>query len=161
VVLTVVEGTPVLMYIELKTGYNDNGPAWMGRVRMSRSGRTVYFNGKAFKRSGRGSRGNHYDLETGEMYWISGVKKEGTDRHGAGSGQVIIEAAAVEEYLRVTGARELDRSRFVVSDQIEPADPSKFYEMENRKREGAGERGGATRQSDWRFATWFGGKIWR
>jgi hypothetical protein len=129
----------MLMYIELKTGYNDNGPAWIGRVRTSRSRRTVYFNGKAFKRSGRGSSGNHYDLETGDMYWISGVKKDGSDRHWAGSGQVIIEAAAVEEYLRITGARELDKSRFVVSDQIEPADPSRFYELENWKREGTDE----------------------
>ena len=48
----------MLMYIELKTGYCDNGPAWIGRVQKSRAGRTVYFNGKAFKRDGRGSGGN-------------------------------------------------------------------------------------------------------
>ncbi len=151
----------MLMYIELKTGYNDNGPAWIGRVRMSRSGRTVYFNGKAFKRSSRGSRGNHYDLETGEMYWISGVKQDGSDRHWAGSGKVIIEAAAVDEYLRITGAGELDKSRFVVSDQIEPADPSRFYELENRKLEGTDAQGRITQWRGWRLATWFGGKIWR
>jgi hypothetical protein len=127
----------MLMYIELKTGYNDNGPAWIGRVRVSRSGRTVYFNGKAFKRAGRGSSGNHYDLETGEMYWISGVKRKGSDRHWAGSGKIIIEAGAVEEYLRLTGAAELDESRFVVSDQIAPADPSRFHELENEKLERA------------------------
>jgi len=28
------------MYIELKTGYQDNGPAWIGRVEFSQSGRT-------------------------------------------------------------------------------------------------------------------------
>jgi hypothetical protein len=126
----------MLMYIELKTGYNDNGPAWIGRVRLSRSGRTVYFNGKAFKRSG-GIGGNHYDLETGETYWISGVKRNGDDRHWAGSGKITIEAEAVDEYLRLVGASELDESRFIVSSKIAPGDPSKFYELENPKREDA------------------------
>ena len=125
----------MLMYIELKSGYSDNGPAWIGRVRMSRAGRTVYFNGQAFKRSGRGSSGNHFDLETGDMYWISRVKHDGSDRHWAGSGKITIEADSVKEYLRRVGARELDRSRFVVSDKILPADPSKFYELENQKNE--------------------------
>jgi len=121
----------MLMYIELKTGYNDSGPAWIGYVKTSQSGRTVYFNGKAFKRGGRGCGGNHYDLETGERYWISGVKKRGTNRHRAGSGKITIEAAAVDEYLRLIDAHELDATRFVVSDKIEPADPSKSRDMEN------------------------------
>ena len=45
----------MLHYIELRTGYRDNVPAWIGRVRMSRSGQTVYFNGKAFKRTTAGA----------------------------------------------------------------------------------------------------------
>src|SRR6266853_3483061 len=68
-------------YVELKTGYSDNGPAWIGRVRLSRSGRTVYFNAKALKRSHSEGAGSHYDLETGESYWVSEVKKNGEDRH--------------------------------------------------------------------------------
>ena len=28
----------MLKYIELKTGYNDDGPAWIGRVKASKSG---------------------------------------------------------------------------------------------------------------------------
>jgi hypothetical protein len=31
------------MYIELKTGYQDNGPAWIGRVKFSKTGQTIYF----------------------------------------------------------------------------------------------------------------------
>ena len=63
-----------LKYIELKTGWNDNGPAWIGFVKESRSGRMVYFNDHAFqKRSGEYS--NYVDVETREEYWISGVKK--------------------------------------------------------------------------------------
>jgi len=123
----------MLMYIELKTECSDRGPAWIGYVKRSKSGRSVYFNGKAFKRGGRGCRGNHYDLETGERYWISGVKKRGTNRHWAGSGKITIEAAAVDEYLRLIDAHELDATRFVVSDKIEPADPSKFHDLENEK----------------------------
>lgn len=29
-------------YIELKSGYNDDGPAWIGYVEFSKSGRTTY-----------------------------------------------------------------------------------------------------------------------
>lgn len=36
-----------IMYIELKTGYSDNGPAWIGMVEFSKSGKTVYFDNKA------------------------------------------------------------------------------------------------------------------
>lgn len=119
----------MLRYIELKTGYNDNGPAWIGRVQLSRSGQTVYFNGRAFKRAG--STGTYFDLETREVYWISGVKKRGTNRHPAGSGRITIEADAVAEYLELAGESDLDRSRFVVSDSIAETDPARFHELEN------------------------------
>ena len=86
-----------LMYIELKSGHQDNGPAWIGRAKLSKSGRTVYFNGRAFKRAVRGGiQGNHFDFETGEEYWLSGVKKDGTDRHWAGTGKIKIDAAVVD-----------------------------------------------------------------
>jgi hypothetical protein len=106
----------MLRYIELKTGHSDNGPAWIAHVKLSKSGRTVYFNARALKRAtGGGASGNHFDVQTGEEYWVSGVKKSGLDRHWAGSGIVSIEAAAVAEYLRLTGAGELDRSLFRVT----------------------------------------------
>ena len=120
----------MLRYIELKTGYDDNGPAWIARVELSRSGQTVYFNGKALKR-GEGGSGNHYDLETGEIYWVSGVKKRGGDRHWAGSGKIAVEASAVAEYLELVGEEELDRRRFVISDALVRPDPSRFHELEN------------------------------
>ena len=120
-----------LRYIELKSAFNDDGPAWIGRVRMSRSAQTVYFNGKAFKRRGGGAAGNYYDIETGDIYWISGVKKTGEDRHRAGSGSITIEAAAVDEYLEFIGAEKLDRTRFFVSNDIQPPDPAKFHRLEN------------------------------
>jgi hypothetical protein len=120
----------MLRYLELKSGHSDNGPAWIGRVQLSRSGRTVYFDGKAFKR-GNGIGANHFDIVTGDEYWISGVKKNGQDRHWTGSGKITIEAAAVEEYLKIVGAKEIDRKRFVISHKIQPTDPTRFCETEN------------------------------
>jgi hypothetical protein len=120
----------MLKYIELKTGHSDNGPAWVARVRASKSGRTIYFNGKALKRAHLPS-ANHYDIANQEAYWVSGIKKDGLDRHWAGSGKVAIEAGVVKEYLRVTGSTELDLTRFEVIKDIEPTDPAQFSGQEN------------------------------
>lgn len=120
----------MLKYIELKTGHADNGPAWVARVRASKSGKTIYFNGKALKRAHLPS-ANHYDIVNREAYWVSGIKKDGLDRHWAGSGKVAIEAGVVEEYLRVTGSAELDLTRFEVIKDLKPTDPAMFYDQEN------------------------------
>jgi len=122
-----------LLYIELKTGYSDNGPAWITQAKLSASGRTVYFNGKALKRSGgQGIQGNHCDLETGDEYWISGVKKDGSDRHWAGSGKVKIERAVIDEYLALTGRSQLDASHFEICDDIIETDIERLHKLENR-----------------------------
>ena len=104
-----------IRYIELKTGYSDNGPAWIGRVKLSKSGRTVYFNDHAFQRY-NGVSGNFIDVETGEEYWISGVKKDGTDRHRTGNGKITIDKNVVEEYLAAVNASALDSHRFTVEE---------------------------------------------
>lgn len=104
-----------IRYIELKTGYSDNGPAWIGRVKLSKSGRTVYFNDHAFQRY-NGISGNFIDVETGDEYWISGVKKDGTDRHWAGNGKTTIDKNVVEEYLAAVNASALDSHRFIVEE---------------------------------------------
>ena len=92
-------GKTKIMYIELKSGFGDNGPARIGRVTYSKSGRTVYYQGKAFQSlKGRGVSGNYFDIDTGEEYWISGTKKDGTDRHWAGSGVIEIDDDVREEY---------------------------------------------------------------
>lgn len=72
---------PDLMYLELKSGYNDNGPAWIGYVNASKSGRTLYWNDHAFQKY-NGIGANYVDIETGDEYWISGVKKRGTTAIG-------------------------------------------------------------------------------
>jgi len=122
----------MLKFIELKAGYTDNGPAWVGLVKQSKSGKTIYFNGKAFSRS-NGISGNHIDVETGDEYWISNVKKNGRDRHWAGTGKIKIEFAAIDEYLKIIEMRELDKSIFEVSHEILDTDVSKFTEIMNEK----------------------------
>ncbi len=102
-----------IKYIELKTGWSDDGPAWIGHVKESRSGSTLYFNDHAFQRC-RGASGNYVDVETGEDYWISGVKKNGEDRHWAGHGKVRIDRRLVPEYCAVTGQKEVDPQKYDV-----------------------------------------------
>lgn len=120
-----------LKYIELKSGYSDNGPAWIGMVEFSKSGRTVYFNGKALKSSAvQGIAGNYYDLENSDEYWISGVKKNGADRHWAGGGKVMIDRNVVDHYLSQVDFNELTKNRFELVD-ILPTDKQKFSKLEN------------------------------
>ena len=91
--------TTRIMYIELKSGQQDKGPARIGRVTFSASGKTLYYRERSFQSSkGRGCGGNYFDVETDEEYWISGPKKNGQDRHWAGSGAVEIDEDVADEY---------------------------------------------------------------
>lgn len=121
------------MYIEHKTDQSDRGNAWIGKVEFSKTGQTVYFNGKAFKKIIRGGiYGNFYDSETGDEYWISGIKKNGQDRHWAGGGKIMVDKEIVEEYLELVNFSILDEQNFELVD-IEPTDKQKFAEIENQK----------------------------
>lgn len=104
-----------LRYIELKSGYADDGPAWIGRVKISRTGTTIYFNDHAYRKY-HGISGNYIDIETEEEYWISGVKKDGTDRHWDGSGKIVMDTKVVDEYLELIGKTELDTSKFILEE---------------------------------------------
>lgn len=104
-----------IKYIELKTGYNDNGPAWIGRAKISRSGNTVYFNNHAFEKC-NGISGNFIDIESGDEYWISSEKKNGEDRHRAGSGKIIIDSKIIPEYLEIVGDKEINKTKFIIED---------------------------------------------
>ena len=68
-----------IMYIEDKSE-GLNGPARIGRVTVSKSGRSVQYAGRTFRRIGSGYKFNHIDVETGEKFWISGPRKDGRDR---------------------------------------------------------------------------------
>ena len=104
-----------LMYIELKSGYSDNGPAWIGYVKASKSRKTIYFNDHAFqKHNGIGA--NYIDVESGDEYWISGVKKRESNRHWAGSGKIMIDRRAVKEYLALIEESDLPSNLFEIID---------------------------------------------
>lgn len=124
------------MYIEHKTDQNDRGYAWIDKVEFSRSDQTIYSNGKAFKKMFGGYYGyaNYTDIESGDGYWISGVKKNGHDRHWAGGGRVAINREIIEEYLELVDFNILDERNYELID-IQPTDKRKFLEIENEKQE--------------------------
>ena len=134
-----IKAKSVLRYVELKSGYSDNGPAWIGYVKQSKTGRTLYFNGRGLmklKGQRRGeSGGNYIDMETGESFWVSGVKKNGRDRHWTGSGKVLVEAAAVAEHLETIKAITLDTSRYKVTNSIRQTDierPARLANLQDK-----------------------------
>ena len=88
-----------VMYIENKDGEIDGAQARVGWVEFSKTGRTVYYRGRALETSkGQGIRGNYRDVETGEEYWVSGVKTRGSNTHWAESVRVVVDEDAREEY---------------------------------------------------------------
>lgn len=91
------------MYVENKDGHIDGVSARIGWVEFSKSGLSVYYRGRTFKRIRKGGfSGNHYDEETGEEYWISGLKKKGSNTHWAESTDVHVDNDAMDEYRRIT-----------------------------------------------------------
>jgi len=71
------------MYIERKAG-GLTGDARIGPVSFTRTGATLRYAGREFRSlKGHGFKANCFDVDTGEHYWISGCKKDGSDRlHG-------------------------------------------------------------------------------
>ena len=91
-----------VMYVENKDGELYGADARIGWVTFSKTGKTVYYKDKTLKRSCRvGFQGNHYDEETGEVYWVSGVKKRGSNTHWLEGGYVKIDKDAMEEYQKI------------------------------------------------------------
>jgi hypothetical protein len=84
------------MYIESKEGYSE-GPARIGIVKFSKTGRTVYYNNLTFKRR-RGICGNFVEIESNTEYWISGPRKDGCDRLFGERVPVEIDEDVREEY---------------------------------------------------------------
>lgn len=120
-----------ILYIELKSGYSGDGPAWIGRVKYSKTGQTVYFNNKGFQKF-PGISGNYFDVETGEEYWISGVKKNGEDRHWAGSGKIMIDRKVVDEYLTISEQKSIDTRKLEIIDILDVFPVDRINEVVNR-----------------------------
>jgi hypothetical protein len=85
------------MYIERKAN-ETTGEARIGRVSFSKTGRTMYYDGKEFLKVKDGFKHNCIELESGEMYWISGCRKDGIDRLYAEKNPVYIDEDVREEY---------------------------------------------------------------
>lgn len=67
------------MYIECKSD-GLTGPARIGRVTYSKTGATIYYEGKEFQSlKGNGFKSNYFEVNTGDEYWISGPRKDGAD----------------------------------------------------------------------------------
>lgn len=121
-----------ILYVELIQQFDHRGSAWIGYGQFSKSGRTVYFNGKVFGR-GQGSIGNHVDIESGEEYWISGVKKNGEDRHNYGSGKIYLDKSVIEDYLKIISETKLPKNKFILVDLDNVPNKKLSREIENKK----------------------------
>ena len=87
-----------IMYIESKAS-GLSGPARIGRVTFSKSGKTVYYRGRSFQSlSGQGFKANFFDTETGEQFWISGPRRDGADRLYRGAVPIEIDDDVRVEY---------------------------------------------------------------
>lgn len=82
-------------------GYGEDlhGSARIGRVTFSRTGATLQYDGKSFQSlKGSGFKANYFCVETGEKYWISGPRKDGTDRLYKSDWPVEIDEDVRDEY---------------------------------------------------------------
>lgn len=87
-----------IMHIENKAGGLE-GPAIIGRVYFSKSGKTLYYKGISFKSlKGNGYKENYFDTKSGERYWISGPRKDRQDRLYGGNIGVQIDDDVRDEY---------------------------------------------------------------
>jgi hypothetical protein len=58
------------MYVESKSA-SLNGPARIGRVTFSKTGKSISYGGRTFQSlKGRGCKANYFDVDTGERFWI-------------------------------------------------------------------------------------------
>ena len=72
-----------IMYVELKTGYDGDGPAWISKVKYTKTEKGFYFHGALLQQATMTERedhgwteGNYFDFNSGKAYWASGAKKK-------------------------------------------------------------------------------------
>ncbi|MCU1487698.1 MAG: hypothetical protein JWN67_4444 [Actinomycetia bacterium] len=90
------------MYLEQLTEDEDDvGPAWIGRVRFSKTGRTLFYRGRTLEQAVVGP-GTHRDKGTGERFFVCGIKWDLKQLHWADREVEIDDDAAVEYERRLT-----------------------------------------------------------
>jgi len=68
------------MYVQLKTGHKlDQGPARVSWVRFSKTWQTAYWHDRTLARGKGLWDANFSDVETRELFWLSGIKRDLTD----------------------------------------------------------------------------------
>jgi hypothetical protein len=67
------------MYVETRWPDNRMKSGRIARVELSKSGRTLYLDGKSFIALGMGE---YMESESSESYWFSGPRMDGDDRKG-------------------------------------------------------------------------------
>lgn len=89
-----------IMYIECKSEGLE-GPARIGRVYFSKSGKSVYYNGMMFQSlAGSGFKANYFEVTSGDQSWISGPRKDQNDRLYGGNAGVEVDDDVRAEYLQ-------------------------------------------------------------
>ncbi|GLK79952.1 hypothetical protein [Methylopila turkensis] len=90
-----------VMYVENKNGTIEGVGARIGWVEFSKSGQTIYYRGLMLQK-GVVPRGNCFDVVTGETYWVSDVKKRGSNAHPDNPNlEVEVDPDALDEYRRI------------------------------------------------------------
>ncbi|HVA51653.1 MAG TPA: hypothetical protein VNH11_35255 [Pirellulales bacterium] len=90
-----------IMYMENKSAQGLNAVGRIGRVRFSKTYKTIYYRDHVFHRlGGQGFKANYYDEVTGDEWWISGPHTDGDDRLYGGQRGVEIDEDVAEEYWR-------------------------------------------------------------
>lgn len=86
-----------IMFVQLKTGYDiDRGPSWIGWVDFSKTWKTAYFQGRTLRRATSGGMfdANFHDVDSDDVFWISGPKRDRSDtRYGPEDPAVDADAA--------------------------------------------------------------------
>ncbi|WP_426687212.1 hypothetical protein [Rhodanobacter ginsengiterrae] len=100
-----------LMYVENKDGDIDGAAARIGWVTFSKTGKSVKYRGLCLQRlKGQGSSGNYFDVASGQEYWVSGVKRRGSNAHPHERVLVVVDSDAVEAYEQHRGGTPHNQS---------------------------------------------------
>ena len=98
-----------IMYIENKSNSLTGGESRIGRVTFSKTGNTLYYQGRSFQSlKGNGFKSNYIDIDSGEHFWISGPKKNGEDGLYGGSASVIDDDVHEEYWREIRGMKKED-----------------------------------------------------
>ena len=77
----------------------------------------------------------YQDIENGDEYWISGLKKGESNRHWAGHGKIKIDRRVVAEYLVLIGEKELPQNLFEVVEIEDRFPVERIHRLLNEREE--------------------------